>query len=230
MKRISFWAREHKHSARVIIVFFYLLLHFTGLFLGDIVHSFNIQFTPLFNQVAIVMTLLGFILYPSKNRKHQYKNFFARQKLADFILVCATFLFIVYAGNALNSNQNTFRNRVHAATIVNSNSYTNVGEPSTAKSSVSKKSLRKKIREEIKRVRKAYKVSPDALKTLYITLAILGALFLGAGIAFLGCHIACTGSEALGAVVMYGGTAGIIFFLIRIIKRIKRGHPKIRKS
>ena len=96
MKRVSFWARENKYSARIIIALFYLWLHFTGLFLGDIIHSFNIHFTPLFYQVAIVMTLSGFILYPLKNRKHQYKNFFARQKVADFILVSATFLFIVY--------------------------------------------------------------------------------------------------------------------------------------
>jgi hypothetical protein len=176
------------------------------------------------------MTLSGFILYPLKNRKHQYKNFFARQKLADFILVSATFLFIVYAGNALNSNQNTFRNPVHSSTIVHSNSYTIVGTPSAAKSPVSKKSLRKKIREEIKRARKAYKISPDALKTLYITLAICGAVLLISGIGLLACNISCSGYEALGGVILFAGTAGIIFGVIRIIKRIKRGHPKNKKS
>lgn len=227
MKKIAFWARENKNTARVTIIGFYILLNLLALFTGDVFHSLNIEFTPLFFALAFVLTIIGWIFYPSKSIKKGYKNFFVRQKSADFILVTATFLFIVYAGNALNRNSNTFYNPVQAISIVPPSNSPHITYSSEAKPSVSKKSFSKKIRVEIKSLRKAYKNSTKSQKTLYIILAILAAAALSYGLAAVACGISCSGSEALAIAVFAVGLGGIIFGLVKLIQRINRGKPKV---
>lgn len=226
MKKLSFWAREHKRAAQFAIVISYIFLNLIALFLGDIFHSLNIEFTPLFFLFTFSMTLVGWMIYPSRNKKDRYKNFYVRQKSADLILVSATILFVVYLGNSLNNNWNSFRNPLQAASIVNTNNPINVSAPSAAKKIVSKKSFRKKLRAEFKSLRKAYKDSSKSQKTLYIILAILAAAALTWGLAAVACGISCSGSEALAIVVFAVGLGGIIFGLVKLIQRITRGKPK----
>ena len=226
MKKLSFWARENKRTARVTIIFSYILLNLIGLFLGDVIHSLNIEFTPLFFLFAISLTLLGWMIYPSKDKKHEYKNFYIRQKSADLILVSATLLFVIYLGNSLNNNSNSFRNPLQAASIVNTNNASNISTPTVAKTTVSKKSLRQKIRAEIKSIRKAYKDSTKSQKALYIILAVLAAAGLTYVLTMFACSISCSGSEALAIVIFAVGLGGIIFGLVKLIKRITQGKPK----
>ena len=227
MKKLAFWARENKNTARLAIIVSYILLNLLALFVGDVFHSLNIEFTPLLFVFALIMTLVGWMIYPSKIRKKEYKNFFVWQKSADLLLVSATFLFIVYAGNALNRNWNTFYNPVQAISIVHPSNPAHITNSSTAKTSVSKKSLNKKIRAQIKSLRKGYKDSTKSQKTLYIILAILAAAGLAYGLAAVACGISCSGSEALAIVVFAVGLGGIIFGLVKIIQRISRGKPKM---
>lgn len=226
MKKIAFWAREHKRAARFTIIACYLFLNIIGLFLGDLIHSFKIEFTPLFFGFVTLMTIFGWMIYPSKSRKYQYKNFFARQKSADLLLISATFLFIVYVGNSLNSHRNSYPNSLQAASIVHTNTGTNVSANTVAKTNLSKKSLRKKIRTEFKKLRKAYKESSDSQKTIYIILAVLAAAGLVWLLSAAACSISCSGSEALAIVVFTLGLGGIVFGLVKLIQRITRGKPK----
>ena len=225
MKKLAFWARAHKRAARITIITCYLFLNVIGIFLGDVIHSLNIEFTPLFFVTAILMTLLGWMIYPAKSGKKNYRNFFWRQKSADLILVSATFLFLVYMGNALNSNFNSMRNATQAASIVHPTTSV-VTTPSVEKNSVSKKSLRKKIRSEFKSLRKAYKESTKSQKTIYIILAVLAAAGLTYLLAGASCSIACSGAEALAYVVFFVGLGAIVFGLVKLIQRISRGKPK----
>lgn len=226
MKKIAFWARENKQTARLTIVICYILLNVIGLFLGDVIHSLNVELTPLFLAIAISLTLIGWMIYPSKFRRKDYRNYFWRQKAADLILVSTTFLFVVYLGNSLNSNWNSLRNPLQAASIANTNNPTNVRTSPVAKTTVSKKSLRKKIRAEFKRLRKAYKESSKADKTAYIIFAVLIAATLTVVLGAAACSISCSGSEALALVVFFVGLGGIVFGLIKWIQRITRGKPK----
>ncbi len=104
MKRVSFWALHHKLAARIIIVLIYVLLNLLGLFFGDILSSLNIFLSPAYYLVAFLLTLGGVLIYPSKKRKHFYKNFYFRQKFADGVLITATFLFITYTGNSFTQS------------------------------------------------------------------------------------------------------------------------------
>ncbi|MEO6683804.1 MAG: hypothetical protein ABIN48_13360 [Ginsengibacter sp.] len=226
MKTLAYWARENKNTARWIICIFYVFFNLIALFLGDLFHSMNIGFTSPFFLFALLLSLSGWMLYPSKRNKRDYKNFFFRQKFCDLILVSATFLFMIYFGNALNNNQNLIRNQVQAISVIHSGDQIVLKNTSTEKSTFSKKQFRKEVLAKIKHLRKAYKETGKGNKTLLIALAILGALFLSMGIAALSCNIACSGSEALSIVVLVLGIGGIIFGLIKLIQRISRGKRK----
>jgi hypothetical protein len=54
-------------------------------------------------------------------------------------------------------------------------------------------------------------------------------IFLIGGLA---CNIICLGAELLGYIVLVVGIAGVIFGLVKLIQRVKRGPPqkKIRAS
>ena len=227
MKKLAFWAHTHKNPARLIIILSYGVLNLLALFLGDIFHSLNIEFTPTLYLFAFVLTLTGWMLYPSKSRKKEYRNFFLRQKFTDFILISATFLFTVYFGNAMNKPGFSIFNPVQAISIIHPSSSSNVSKSPTAKTSVSKKSFRQKIRAEIKSIRKAYKDSSKSQKTGYIIVAVFVALVLLYGVAILACNLGCSGYEALAYVAFFLGLGGIIFGLVKIIQRITRGKSKV---
>ena len=227
MKKLAFWAHSHKNTARLIIILSYIVLNLLALFLGDIIHSLNIEFTPTLYLFAVVLTLTGWMLYPSKSRKNEYRNFFKRQKSADFILLSATFLFTAYFGNTLNNPENTHLNPAQAISVIHPSRTSNISNSTTAKTSVSKKSLRQKIRSEIKNIRKAYKDSSKSQKTGYIIVAVFVALVLLYGVAILACNLGCSGYEALAYVVFFLGLGGIIFGLVKMIQRITRGKPKV---
>ena len=227
MKKLAYWGHSHKNAARIIIILSYLVLNLLALFLGDIIHSLNIEFTPTLYLFAVVLTLTGWMLYPSKSRKNKYRNFFTRQKSADFILISATFLFTAYFGNTLNNPGNTLLNPAQAISIIHPSGSSNISNSTTAKISGSKKSLRQKIRAEIKGIRKNYKDSTKSQKTFQIIAVVFLALGLTYVLAGLSCSIACSGSEALAYIVFFLGLGGIIFGLVKMIQRITRGKPKI---
>lgn len=227
MKRLSFWAHNHKVAARIIIVFIYFFLNLLGLFGGDLLSSLNIALSPAFYFIPILLTLGGILFYPSKKRKHLYKNFYYRQKFADGLLIVATFLFIAYTGNSFNYTRTINLNSAFAISIVKSPvSSSIVPDNSLAgkkNGQLSKKANKKHLRFVIKEIRKKYKATSNSGKTIYIMLVVLGALFLSFLMLGLACNIACSGSEALAYIVGFVGIGAIIFGAVKLIQRITRG-------
>ena len=228
MKKLSFWSRDHKTSARILIIVGYLILNVAGLFLGDLLHSFAGNFNAALLLIPVALTLAGYILYPSKKNKNSYKNFYSTQKLNDGILIIATFLFIVFAGNKLNEttmwSQSASAISIHYPT----------SEKSVENKTVNTKPQKgtkayKNFKQRIKALRKAYKESTKTEKTLMIIGVVLLAGAVGYGLAALACGISCSGSEALAIVVFVVGLGGIIFGAVKLIQRITgRGKkPKV---
>ncbi len=235
MKQLSFWAHNHKVAARTIIVFIYFFLNLLGLFCGDLISSLNINLSPAFYFIPILLTLGGILLYPSKKRKHFYKNFYSRQKFADGLLMAATFLFIIYAGNSFNSTRTINPlSTAFAISIVKPPVSSSVvpGNSLSGKKSgqLSKKETRKHFRSFIKEIRKKYKATSNSGKTIYIILVVLGAIFLSYLMLGLACTIACSGSEALAFIVGFVGIGAVIFGAVKLIQRIKRGPPQKNKT
>lgn len=222
MKKLSFWSRDHKTSARILIVVVYLILNLAGLFLGDLLHSFTGNFNAALLLIPVALTLAGYIFYPSKKNKEAYKNFYSTQKLNDGFLIIATFLFIVFAGNKLNENarwsQSASALSINYPTSKNSveNKTVNTKPQSGTKAS-------KKFKQRLKALRKAYKESTKTEKALMIFGVVLLAGVVGYGLAALACNISCSGSEALAIVVLIIGVVGIIYGAVKLIQRITGG-------
>ncbi len=230
MKPISIWAHQHKVAARFSIICIYILLNIIGLVTGDILHSMNVVLNPFFYLTAILIVFTGLIIYPSKRDKSKYPNFYARHKLADCLLISATFLLIIYIGNSINANRITNYNSTYAISSIShtSNYSGNISKPGVNKNSfsVSRKDFRKKYKTILKELRKKYKESTKTEKTIYLVLAILAAGILIIYLGALSCSISCSGSEALALIVFFLGLGGIIFGLVKLIQRIMMGKPK----
>lgn len=82
MRSISRWGRDHKISARTIIILSYVLLNLGGLFLGDLLYSMNISWSPLWLAIPVSITLAGIILYPEKKRNTSIQIFTRDKKCA----------------------------------------------------------------------------------------------------------------------------------------------------
>jgi hypothetical protein len=231
MKQVSFWAKNHKISARITIIFAYFLLNITSLFAGDILHSINVIFNSFFCLAAMFLTIVGVLIYPSGKNKSRYKNFYFRHKMADGILILATFLFLVYSGNSINENRIRIFQPAYGISIITprhpeANSYS----VPKASSVSSKKELRRNFLKKLREIRKKYKGATKTEKTLLIILAIIAAGFLMSLLLALSCSIACSGSEALAFIVGIIGAGAIIFGVIKLIQRITRGKPQKEKA
>lgn len=228
MKSVSVWARQHKTTARISIILIYLLLNIIGIFTGDLLYSMNIVLPFCIYLAAVALIFTGLAIYPSKKNKLKYIHFYRRQKFADCLLISATFILIIFTGNSVNQPANY--NPVYGSFILNRSAHF-LEKPSTTvinknRSTVSKKDGRKYFRSTVKELRKKFKESTKGQKTLYIILAVIGALFLIFLLGALSCNIACSGSEAIAYVIFILGLGGIIFGLIKLIQRITKGKRK----
>ena len=76
MRQISGWALQHKMAARVLIFLSYLLLNACAFLLGSTIDPLAAGITWL---VALPF-LIALLLYPERNRKSGYRNFYRTQK------------------------------------------------------------------------------------------------------------------------------------------------------
>lgn len=225
MRKFSYWSRDHKQSARILIIIGYLILYVTGLFLGDLLHSISGTFNQALILIPIILTLVGYIFYPDKKNKAAYKNFYITQKLNDGFLIIATFLFLVFTGNKLNENrgwnQSASALSIHypASEISLPNKTVNTKPQSGTKAS-------KTFKQRLKALRKVYKESTKTEKTLMIIGVLLIAALAACGIGAASCSLSCSGNGTASFMVFFVGTPLIIFGAIKLIQRIKRGPKK----
>ena len=177
---------------------------------------------------GVIIIFTGLVIYPSRKKKFKYFHFYRRQKFADCLLISATFILIIFTGNSVNEPSNY--NPVYGSFILNQSSHffetTSTTVINKNRSTVTKKDARKNFRSTIKNLRKKFKESTKGQKTLYIILAVIGALFLIFLLGALSCNIACSGSEGLAYIIFILGLAGIIFGFIKLIQRIGKGKRK----
>ena len=178
--------------------------------------------------LLVAATLAGFILYPQKKDKKQYKNFYVRQKSCDAVLATATFVAVMMASFQANTATISFK-PVNAAmsTIIPANNVGIVKPPVVKKIPV--KNIRKKVKENIKSLRATYKSTSNGGKAALIILSVVIAALLLIAVITLACSLSCSGSVAGAILVGVGGSAVIIFLLIRVIRRINKG-KRIRKE
>lgn len=230
MKRISFWAYHHKWTARFLIVFSLLIINCIGLFLGDALVVAKFIVPSLWVYGLAFLFIMGFVTYPSKNERSRYKNFYRRRKGSDLLLLSTTFLLIICFGNhyELERNQSPFHFTYAGASEIKANALStneNLIVPSTKKKSSLIKQWKKKLKDNIRTIRKEYKDASPGEKAALIVLTLIVAVALLWLVASLSCNLSCSGSDGAAVVVALLGTALIVFFAVRVIKRINRGKP-----
>src|SRR5690606_7536138 len=117
MRKISLWARGHIMHTRFLIGFLYIVINLLALFLGDLLFSVSITLPILFVYLPLSLFFMGLIIYPVKDRKHSYRNYYFQQKSADLLLAISSFLFVVYGGNTLNKTSHTNLSSAYAASF-----------------------------------------------------------------------------------------------------------------
>ncbi len=233
MKRISYWAKSHVLTSRILIVLFWITLNIIGVFVGKLINQLSITIPTLTYNICICLLLILWIGYPQKTDKATYYRygFYFHKKLFDFLLALLTFILIVYTGNHW---KNLFVNtqKATASTTVNlpkdsslSKNYLLKNFIYTIKSQDVSKMSNSYKKALIKKQIKAVKQTKDLTKTqktLLIILSVFIALFLLFGVAVLACNLSCSGMEGLAFLVGFGGTTLIILLLSLVLKRINR--------
>ena len=223
MRKIMYWAREHVWTARLIIIFLiYPLLNLVGWFIGDVLAYNDFYISQGWGYPLSFFILFLFLVYPFNFDKRRYSFYYTWKKSIDALMICTSFCFILMRGNGFNSDsrENTFVTSVYAT-----NAEKTI-EPSSKKIQKEKKNFIKRL---VKSMRDKYKHASKADKAGMIILAVFIALLLIFLLGLLTCSIACSGAEGIAYVIGFLGLGAIIFGLVRVIQRIKRGGPRKKK-
>lgn len=236
MKSISIWAYRHKWPARFIIVASFLILNCIGLFLGDALTASGTTISSIWIYAISFIFIAGFVTYPSRKQKKVYKNYYSRQKTSDLILVSTTFLLIICFGNHYNLSKNQspfgfiYANAAELTSVNTTPTYETSIEPSPKKKISLIKKWKNKLKENIRTIRREYKDATPGERTALIVLSIVVALGLFLLVLSASCSLSCAGSDGAALVVALLGTGLVVFLLVRVIKRINRGGPKLPKK
>jgi len=243
MKKISRWAKDHKWSARYIIIISHLILATLAVVTGVLLSSLNIAVSLSVLLFFIALYGIAFVLYPSRNKKKGFSdgNFYIRQKSCDFLLAASTFFMFVYMGNHPD-RLFQYGSPLNATVVNNSSlpgdsavrSYKTIAAFSAAMKNENGNTLRfkerkKLLKAQIKGIRKSDELSRGA-KVALIVLSAIVALFLLYGVAALACSLSCNGSGAAALIVGIGGGALVIWLLFITIRSIMGGKRKNREE
>jgi len=234
MKKLSVWARDHKWSARFIIVTSFIGLNVLGVVTGVLLDSIGISIPATFMVLFVCAYCAGFIAYPSRSLKGKKLNaaaFYVRQKSCDIILAGSTFCMIVYLvnhpdrlfqyGPTLNAAVARSASLPKDSTV---KTYKSIGAFSASMKDENGKPLKwkerkKLLKEQVKAIKNSNEPSKEG-KVVLIILSVIAALLLIGLVASLACNLSCSGSDAAAVIVGVGGTALVIWLLIIMIRRI----------
>jgi uncharacterized membrane protein HdeD (DUF308 family) len=241
MRKLSFWAKNHPSSARIVIVIAHILLIILGITLGNQFSRAGTQFSPLWIYFFILLFITISILYPFKETPRRTKWFYAKQKSCDFIAALCGFCLVFCLTNQLNQPDTLF-GRANAVVSLKDPLYKNpaaekiLNDFKNGEKTVFSKKEKRIIKEEFKYQLKQYakakltgnKERGDQVGLIILScIAAVGLLFL---LASLACTLSCNGSDAAAIIVFVIGTAAIIWGLIAVIRSIKRKSQKSQKN
>ena len=244
MRKLSFWAKQHKQAARLIIIFSFILLTIIGYYTGTWMSDLAISLPETILIMAIFSYITGVMAYPQRSVSHKTsktKSFYIHQKICDTGLAASAFLMIFYLANQPDTFIHSF---VPASAISGNNlvfpkdssvkTYKSIGEFSSSVKDKDGKLLKwkerkKLLKEQVRGIKKADNLSQGD-KAGLIVLSVLVAIGLLLLVGALACNISCNGSEGAALLVGIGGTALIIFLLVLVIKSIKKNRKVSEKT
>jgi hypothetical protein len=213
MKKLSYWARDHRTAARILIIILQLLLVLSALYTGTEFRHMELGLEWHFAGIAFTVLLAAAFVYPRRLRSRS--SSYVRQKICDFLIAmscCCLLCFTI--------------NRNYSAVLMPSGVYGSLPPEESAK--MIKTTVDKGPR-HAKPPRKR-----TILKILLILAVVFGSLACLYGIAVLSCSLSCSGSVAMAIAVTIAGLAGVITLAIvgirAILRWARRDRLSIRRS
>lgn len=244
MKKISYWARDHKWSSRIIIVLSIAVLNVLAVVIGKLLNDLNVVIPVFIFSLPVALYLSAFIYYPKKSvraAKVSAAWFYTRQKTCDVILAASALVMVIVISNNYYSGTNVF-SVLHATALTNSTSpkdssvktYKSIAAFSASLKNENGKILKwkerkKLLNEQVKGIKSANEMSEGG-KIALIFLSVIVALALLYLVASLACELSCAGSEGAALLVALGGTALVIFLLVITIRGINGKKKKKQKD
>jgi hypothetical protein len=231
MYTISLWASRHLWYARILIVVGFLLLTELALFIGSTLQLLQVSLPMSFFYAAIAVFLAVFLLYPYKKYGHWFANSYRYQKTCDSVLLVTTFVLLTYVGNRPEAVLQLTTAQATAAVpntipAVHPTIKNGAERMQSVLQKVSKKALKQGLYKKVKQLRKAYKKTSNGGKIGLIVLTVVIAFLLLSAIAALSCSISCSGAEGLAIAILLVGSALVVFFFVRMVRRIIKGPKK----
>lgn len=227
MKRLSLWAYHHPWAARLLIVLCYGVLNVTGFLIGDLLLLLGVHLGTALLYGGTAVAAITLMLYPQRRDKHRYRHYYLRQKTCDGLLIATTFLLIVSTANLRPGVATPFASTpvqaVVPATVYPAGSIPPAKRVTKASflSVVRNKALHifQKARDSYKRISTRDKIILTALLALLAAAAMYGVIAWA-------CSLSCSGSEAVGWIVLIAGTGAVIFLVLWAGRTINRAYRR----
>ncbi|HVU56953.1 MAG TPA: hypothetical protein VHD83_17950 [Puia sp.] len=217
MKKLSYWARDHRAAARILIILLQLLLTLSAVYTGQVLRTLRMRLDGSIAVTLFLILLTAALLYPRRGR-HGGLSGYRRQKACDFLVAmscCCLLCFIV--------------NRNYTTALVSSGVYGSLPVDHDAQQTRPAAS-----NEEDRSVNppRRHRHTTEKIALILCVIALAAVCFYG--VASLSCSLSCSGSTGLAVVVLAGGLAGIFilgFLAIRSILRWgRRNKLSVRRS
>jgi hypothetical protein len=212
-QRLSYWAKENKWKARLILVAAKIGTAIVCLHAGRDLLSSGMVVPEHVRLIGAGIFASAASFYPIRNSIGGSSNYLSR-KLHDAALFTSGALLMIYAGNHYDV-------KIQQQEFINAESHVSV------KSSESVFSFAHETIQVVKTKVKAPLQEPKKErsktdKIILTCLVILGFMALTFGLGALACNISCGGSEAIAVAVFIAGSGVIIWGLIASIRAIHR--------
>jgi uncharacterized membrane protein HdeD (DUF308 family) len=232
MLKLSYWAKDHRYAARILVVIIHCLLIWMGWNAAEIFYGSQIHVSPVWLPLFAFIFLGIAFIYPARKEK-RYISSFKKRKLLDFLSGLCGFILVFLLMAQLNQGTG-FGNAAMGIEPVKPSAYKNpaaeklitaykLGEKTSftrREKRVLKNEFKYQLGQYAKSTLRGNKTNTDETGVIILTIiAAVGLLYVLAAIS---CSLSCNGSDGAAVVVLLVGIAAIVWGIIAVIKGIHR--------
>lgn len=223
LRKLSFWAKDHKWQSWFIIAIIHFFLVVSAVFLANAAFFTGLSLNLYSLFVLIGIIVITFAIYPKKNTKsYTFKN----RKRADFALLTSGFLLVFSLFNVMVSEyeQKTTTTNPNAIQTILKPIPSNFGNESRL--AKIRKRVKRKAYQKTQKLKVLWETKNEISKAFLITLALATTIFLGLLVTYLGAGLGSSGSTAAITLIFILGYGGIIVAAFFAIREVLRGRTK----
>ena len=229
MKTIAYWAARHVWKARILFASLSALNLLIAIGLGVLFFLMDIEVPVIFIWICIAAFVFALFLYPVRSGSKGKAGRFYKRKISQFVMIMSCVIITSgYIGFHLAQPEFLETNGAteFLPIVYNADTPDQVGKKfSRMQFRKLKKALKTRIRDFKQQLKSTSGKQKDGEPkkwqgVVLIVLAMLTTVLLGLIVASLSCSLFCSGSNALGYLVLFLGAFGVIFLGIIMIRAI----------